>query len=247
MEKQTSTRLQLVLAGILLVVVWQLPFGRQLLYPLSLLATFAHEMGHGVAAMVLGHDFNRLSLHSDGSGVAQWAGSPGRLGLALVAAGGLVGPSVAGSMLLVLSRSARWNRWVLLAMSALMLISALIWVRSAFGLVFVLGWGTAFGLCGRFLPPRAATWAVHTVALTLCLSIFKDIDYMFSSHAVVGGQTMLSDAATMAEALWLPHWFWGAAVAGFSTLTMIFGIVLATKSENSGNAITRGRGSNGLP
>ncbi|NJK89178.1 MAG: hypothetical protein HC923_07070, partial [Myxococcales bacterium] len=56
------------------------------LYPFTLLATFAHELGHGLVALSLGYDFQSLRLFPDGSGVAYWSGSPGRLGRAIVIA-----------------------------------------------------------------------------------------------------------------------------------------------------------------
>ncbi len=54
--------------------------------PATLLATFAHEMGHGLTAMLVGEQFDQLLLNADGSGVAMWRGNPGRLATALVAA-----------------------------------------------------------------------------------------------------------------------------------------------------------------
>ena len=44
----------LLLAVLVIVVAWQVPYGPQALYPLTLLATFAHEMGHGLTALLAG-------------------------------------------------------------------------------------------------------------------------------------------------------------------------------------------------
>lgn len=88
-----SSRLQLFLAAGAIALLWQVPHGRQILYPLTLLATFVHEMGHGLTALLLGNTFTQMVIHSDGSGMASWSGSPGRINVALIAAGGLVGPS----------------------------------------------------------------------------------------------------------------------------------------------------------
>ena len=70
-------RLILVLAATAIAVVWQLPFGRQLLYPLTLLSTFAHELGHGLTALLMGAHFDHLQLNTDGSGSAVWHGNQG--------------------------------------------------------------------------------------------------------------------------------------------------------------------------
>lgn len=65
---------RLLLCTALILLIWQLPYGYQLLYPLTLLATFAHEMGHGLAALLVGAEFDQLLLHADGSGLASGRG-----------------------------------------------------------------------------------------------------------------------------------------------------------------------------
>lgn len=59
-----------LLLGIALVSVllWQISLGSLLLYPFTILATWFHEMGHGLAAMLTGSRFERLLIFSDGSG-----------------------------------------------------------------------------------------------------------------------------------------------------------------------------------
>ena len=63
-----------------MLLAWHLPYGRQLLYPLTLLATYAHELGHGLTAVLMGFEFEQLYLHADGS--------------SLPAAGGQVRPAI---------------------------------------------------------------------------------------------------------------------------------------------------------
>ena len=54
-----------VVLTLLLAVV---PFGEIVGYPLFLLSTLAHEMGHGLAALLTGGHFASLELYADGSG-----------------------------------------------------------------------------------------------------------------------------------------------------------------------------------
>ena len=119
-------RTLLILSCVGIVVLWQLPYGRQVLYPLTLLATYAHEMGHGLTALAFGATFEQLLLHPDGSGMAVWSGNPGRVATALIAAGGLVGPTLAGVCILLLSRSVRWARWVMATLALLIAVSVLL-------------------------------------------------------------------------------------------------------------------------
>jgi hypothetical protein len=109
----TRTRaLGLALAAATTVVLWQFTAGRYLLYPFTILATWFHEMGHGLCAMLLGGSFVSLSLFPDGSGYAVHSGSRffGRPGLALVAAAGPLGPALAGALLILFSLRPKWSR-----------------------------------------------------------------------------------------------------------------------------------------
>lgn len=217
-------RTLLILSTAAVVLLWQLPYGRQMLYPLTLLATFAHEMGHGLTALLLGAQFDQLLLNADGSGMAVWHGNPGRIATALIAAGGLVGPTVAGITLLLLSRSLRFARVVLGTLALLLTVSMVVWSRNSFGAVYLLALAATLALAARVLPDTAAAFVLHLIAVTLCLSWFTDLDYMFSAQAVVNGVAQPSDSAVMAQALWLPYWFWGGVVAVFSLAVAALGI-----------------------
>jgi hypothetical protein len=61
-----------LLSGIALVsiILWQTYLGSIALYPFTILATWFHEMGHGIGAMLTGSRFERLLIFPDGSGVA---------------------------------------------------------------------------------------------------------------------------------------------------------------------------------
>lgn len=214
----------LILSTLAVVVLWQVPYGPQVLYPLTLLATYAHEMGHGITALLTGSEFDHLVLHADGSGMALWRGNPGRLATALIAAGGLVGPTFAGIGLLLVSRKPRFARTVLACVAALIVVTVVLWSRNVFGVAFLLAVAATLGIAARLLSPAAAAFLLHFIAATLCLSWFNHLGYLFSAHAVVGGVPMPSDSSVIAQALWLPYWFWGGVVALFSLAVAGWGI-----------------------
>jgi hypothetical protein len=223
----------LLLAAGVIVLAWQVPYGPQALYPLTLLATFAHEMGHGLAALLVGGEFDRLSLHADGSGLAEWRGEGGRLARATVAAGGLLGPTIAGVALLLLAGSTRRARVLLWVFAAALTLCVAIWVRNAFGIVFLLAAAAALAAAGRWLGDSGAAFLLHLLAAVLCLSWFRDLDYMFSGSAVVAGVARPSDSAVIAEALWLPFWFWGALVAALSLAFLVFGLWIVQRRSRA--------------
>jgi hypothetical protein len=224
-----NPRTRLFLSAATIALLWQLPYGAQALYPLTLLATFAHEMGHGLTALAVGASFDEMLMHADGSGMAVWHGNPGRMATALIAAGGLVGPTLAGVGLLLLSRSPRFARAALVLVAVALLTVVALWARNAFGIGFLLAWALGLGLAAKVLPDGAAAFLLHLIALTLCLSWLTDLDYMFSNQAIVNGVALPSDSAAMAAALWLPYWFWGGVVAAFSLGLLLSAIGFASR------------------
>ena len=224
-----SSRPLLLLSGLVTLVLWQFPFGRLALFPFTLIATYAHEMGHGLTALLLGGHFHSLVIHDDGSGVARHAIAPGLPG-ALVAAGGLVGPSVFGALLLVFGRRVSWARIVLFVLGALMGLTVLLYVRGPFGQTFIALTAVILILIARFAPAQFAVLSVQFLSMQLCLAVFKDLDYMFSPGGYVDGQLMRSDSAAIAEVLILPYWFWGGVTAAFSFVVLILGFRYALRA-----------------
>lgn len=227
----------MLLSGLITLVLWQFPEGRLALYPFTLLATYAHEMGHGLTAILLGGRFVSLEMAADGSGVARhWVGSNGAQ--ALVAAGGLVGPSVAGAVLLTVGRTAKWARPVLMVVGVLMAFSVVLWARGAFAPVFIGLMAAVLIAIARFGSPPVALLSLQFLSLQLCLSVFKDLDYMFSDRGYVGGQLMRSDSAVIADALFPPYWLWGAATAAFSFGVLAVGLRIALRPSGAPAATT---------
>lgn len=213
---------------VLIVVIWQLPYGQAILYPFSLLATFAHELGHGLTAVLVGAEFHSFVLHADGTGMATWQGSPGRLATALVAAGGLLAPSIAGSLLLILARSTRQTRLLLWLVAGSLLV-VVWWTRNPFGIIFLLACAVFFVVAALWLSDRSAAFILRLTGAVLCLSWFQHLDYMFSASASVGGMDHPSDTAIIARELWLPYWFWGGVIATMSLAVLTFGLWVATR------------------
>ena len=239
-RSKPSARALLLWAAALTVVLWQFPpYGDLALYPFTLLATYAHEMGHGLSAMLLGARFESLVLYPDGSGVAAWTGQVGRVGRAMVAAGGLVGPSVAGAALLVLSRRPGRSRWLLAATGVAMLLAA-VWVTgSLFSFAFSAGFGIFFLALARRGSERWTTFAVQLLGVQLCVALFRDVRYMFSPGGTVGGRFHGSDTAVMADALFLPYWVWGGLTATISACVLVLGLSLALRNPRSQPARSR--------
>lgn len=216
-------------AAIATILLWRLPFGDYLLYPFSILATWFHEMGHGLTAMFLGGNFRQLLLFPNGSGIAVHSGNLflGPIGRALVAAGGPLGAPIAGALFILASRRRSSAQFALYLLAGVLFLSTLIWVRSIFGLIAV----PLLGLAVLGIAGAASRWvqifAIQFLGVQACVSSFHQVDYLFTRQAVIGGQAMLSDSGRIAEVLFLPYWFWGGLMAIASFLLLYQSLRLA--------------------
>ncbi|HEX8125166.1 MAG TPA: M50 family metallopeptidase [Allosphingosinicella sp.] len=209
---RTRLLLGIALASILL---WQTELGSLLLYPFTILATWFHEMGHGLAAMLAGRGFERLLIFADGSGVAEsMRPSDGyRLTDALVAASGPLGPAIAGALLIVASRSPAATRAALAMLGFALVASTLIWVRSPTGWLVLPGLGTAIALLAWRGSEPWRRFVIQLLGVQAAISAWQQFDYLFSPGGLVGGELHRSDTGAIADVLLLPYWFWGAAIS----------------------------------
>jgi len=214
---QDRSERALLLLGIALgsILLWQTKVGSLLLYPFTILATWFHEMGHGIAAMLAGRGFERLLIFADGSGLALSLRPADGYGTtdAVIAAAGPLGPAVAGALLILASRSPAATRSALAVLGAALVLSTLIWVRSPTGWLLL----PAMGLAIAFLALRGSDpwrrFAVQFLGVQAAISAWQQFDYLFSPGGSVGGQMHRSDTAAIADVLLLPYWFWGGSIS----------------------------------
>jgi len=213
----------LIGAAVATVVLWQVPYGHYILYPFSILATWFHEMGHGLAAIFLGGDFLKLEIFANGSGRATYTYSGdlflGRIGRAIVAAAGLLGPPIAGAILILASRSFKTASISLKILGGFLLFSVLIWVRSLFGIVAIL----LLGLIILGIGIKGNRWfqgfSIQFLGVQACVSTYNQLDYLFSPTA---GPLGISDTAQIQrELIIFPYWFWGGLIAIASLVILV--------------------------
>jgi hypothetical protein len=215
---QDQRQRTLLLAGIALasILLWQTALGSLLLYPFTILATWFHEMGHGIAAMLTGRGFERLLIFADGSGVAQSLGPADGYGVtdALIAASGPLGPAIAGALLIVASRSPAATRNALAVLGAALVASTLIWVRSPTGWLVLPTLGIAIALLALRGSEPWRRFVIQLLGVQAAISAWQQFDYLFSPGGLVGGELRRSDTGAIADVLLLPYWFWGAIISG---------------------------------
>lgn len=220
----------LIAAAVISLILYNVPFGGYISYPFFILCTWFHEMGHGVAALLMGGSINHIVLEPSGSGLTQHSHVVGslllgqRLSQAFIAAAGLIGPPVIGAMFIVFSKWKRGAQTMLWIMVGFIVIGNLLWVRNPFGwgMMAFVGAFVIFALLKGSL--EQIQFLAKFIGVQAALATFLNWRYLF---AYLGGS---SDVAHIQHQLLLPYWFWGAAIAVFSALLLIFSLRWAYRS-----------------
>jgi hypothetical protein len=208
----------LAIALLASLLLWNLPQGGVLLYPFKLLATWLHELSHGLAMMITGTGFDRVVIYRDTSGLAYAESGAGPFAAGIIAAAGYMGTPLWGALLLVVTPSARSARVALLVLAGLLGLSAITVVASPSGDTFgpwaIGAIAGAFAVAAIVLPGKWRIAVAHFVAAQACVNALLDIRVLLRPAQVVNGQEAgASDAHTMAATtfgttdLWAV-WFW---------------------------------------
>jgi hypothetical protein len=208
----------------LYLLFYLFPEGRLLGWPLVLLSTLVHELGHGLTALLLGGQFSGLYIWPDASGVALYSANFGRLRHAAVAAGGLLGPPLFAYALFVAGRHPRSARRALGVVAIVFTLVLLLWARNLFGVLFIGALALTLGLISQRGSPRFAQFSSVFVGVQMALSVFSRGDYLFMREAVTAQGMGPSDTSQIAQALYLPFWFWGALIAVLSIWLLWHGL-----------------------
>jgi hypothetical protein len=220
---QRLSRSVLVLSALVTVALYAIPEARVLSYPLVLLSTLAHELGHGLTAVLVGGQFASFELYADASGVAL-TGTSGRMQQVAVLAGGLIGPSIAAVLLFVMGKTPERARTCLMLIAVLLAAALLLVVRNLFGWLFLGGLAAFCALVAWRGPALLSQLVVVFGGTQLALSVYSRGDYLFTPVAATSAGAMPSDVAQLSMALLLPYWFWGALCGAISVAVLLFGV-----------------------
>jgi len=207
-----------LLAAVVSIALWFIPYAAIVNYPFGLFVTFIHEGGHAVAAIVTGNSVQSLSVAMNGSGET-YTTQGGMFSQMLIASAGYVGSMAFGALLLVLIREGIAAR-IVLAGSCLLVLA----LTLGFGLIepivaggalsgipftVVAGAILSVGLLAlaRFASPQVAAFFASLLAVQCVLNALLDLKTLFflSSPFSAIAQT---DAQNMANATHIPAIFW---------------------------------------
>ncbi len=216
MAKQKSNGLLvLILAALLFMLLNRVPYGQLIQWPFVIVTTFVHEMGHGVAAIFSGGKLLSIELYQNASGLARTQTLPGWR-QALIAAGGLLAPSILGGLFIVAGKSRAASSRALLIFSIFILISCILWLRSGFGLIIMVPMGAGFLLIARKGSTTLQHFVIQFIGVHMLVDTFtRTLRYLFTSSVNVGGAQRHSDSAVIAQHLIGGQLFWACVIALF--------------------------------
>jgi|SRR5215471_12546994 len=216
----------LVLASLLTLALWFIPFAGVITFPIRLFVTYIHEIGHALAALATLGGVNRVALDWSGSGVTFTRGGLGFL----ISSAGYLTTTLYGAGLLLFLRRERNAR-----IAAIGTGIALLMVTVLFG-GNILAWlcGLVFGAGCLFMglkaKPRLVHFAMSFIAVQCLLNAFYDLRTLLYLSAL--DPSFPTDAGNMSQATGgvLPPVFWAAGWVVLSAAVVVGTLILYYRS-----------------
>jgi len=234
----------LLVAAIISVLLWFIPYLEILGYPFKIFTTFIHEGGHALAALITGNSVRSLSVALDTSGLTQTTRG-GTLSQMFISSAGYLSSMAFGAFLLFLIRKSVKSRIILLGCGILIAALTLVFglFTSAFsfeawsGIPFTLIAGSLISvgliLMAKFATRRVATYFVSFLAVQCVLNALLDLkDVFFLSTPFA--PAVPTDAVNMAHATGLPAIFWTVVWIAFALGILWFAMRMYVTGRDRG-------------
>ena|SRR5689334_4418811 len=212
-EVKESFRL-LVLASLLTLALWFIPFAGVIAWPIRQFATLIHEAGHAIAALAtFGHVY-RIALDWNGSGVTLFSGG----WTLIIASAGYLSTILYGSGLLLLLRRSRNARAVAVFTAALLLLITVLFGGNLLAWLVGLGFGGGCLWVGLKAKPKVAHFIMSFLAVQCVLNALYDLRTLLFLSAY--DSNIHTDAQLMASATngFIPALIWAL---GWSALAVV--------------------------
>src|SRR5215204_4989707 len=115
----------LIVATVLTIVLWFIPYADYLVYPIRLFVTFIHESSHALIAVLTGGSVQSLTIASDGSGVV-YSANMSWISTLLTSSAGYLGTTVFGVLMLFLIRKSVSPHKILFASGAFVAVMTIV-------------------------------------------------------------------------------------------------------------------------
>ncbi|PYT01589.1 MAG: hypothetical protein DMF63_01715 [Acidobacteria bacterium] len=241
----------LLIATVITLVLWFLPFADYLVYPIRLFVTFIHESSHALIAVLTGGSVQSLTISSDGSGVVYSAPS-GLIGGLLTSSAGYLGTTAFGVLLLYLIRRSFSPNKLLAALGIFVGVMTVVFTVispmfhflslnttfSSIAFTVVAGAVLAAGLIGLgiYAKDNVARFAVAFLAVQCLLNAALDLVNVFFINAPLIGSDIQTDAGNMTAATGIPGVLWVIIWMGISLFMISLGLRLYAVKQSKAAA-----------
>jgi len=197
----SKAKIEFILGYALFFVGLWLFWNTPIVYPVKIFVVLLHEISHAAMAVATGGTIERIELSPMQGGACYCPGG----NAFLTASAGYLGSSAWGGLMFMAARKKRLRaEWVTGSIGALVTVLSLLYVRTAFGVVF----GVLFGL-GMVLVARKATRSLNRtllLALGLTSVLYAILDI---KSDILDRPGIESDAFILAEMTGVPTLVWG--------------------------------------
>lgn len=212
----------LLIAAVITIALWFVPYAEWLVYPVRLFVTFIHECSHALATLLTGGSVRSLTVFSNGEGVV-WSGigEGNWFAQALFSSAGYLGTTFFGTALLLLIRRNFSPRVVLYSLAGFIGLMTMIFgffvplfnlfggqvTLASIAFTSVAGLILSAALVGiaRFGSLKVANFAVVFLAVQLVLNAILDLKSLFIVSTTTDAH---NDAANMAQITGIPAVAW---------------------------------------
>jgi len=232
----------LLIAAVVSVVLWFVPFAEILTYPFRLFVTFIHEGGHAIAALLTGNSVESLSIATNASGET-YTSRGGVFSQVFVASAGYLGAMAYGALLLVLIRRRIKAGAVLVGSAVIVLTLTLIfglfkpiywgiaWSGIPFTLLAGVGLSAALVVLAKFASSRVAKFFVGFFAVQCILNALLDLKTVFFLSSPFA-PSIPTDALNMSAATGIPALFWSVTWIAISVGILLLAMRMYVARRN---------------
>jgi len=239
----------LLIATILSIALWFIPFAEFLMYPFKLFVTFIHEGSHVLAAIFTMSSIASLSVSPDTSGAVLTRSEP--TALLFISSAGYLGAAAYGALLIVLIRRAVAARVVLVASAVFVLVMALFFGFalpmmnamspgvSLWGIPFTVVSGViiAGGLIG--IAKYSSEWFVNFfmsfLAVQCVLNALSDLKTVAYLSTPMTSGHIHTDAVNMYSVTGVPPLIWTLLWIGISFVLLTLALRVYAVKKYSGS------------
>lgn len=209
----------LILAFLLSVILWNIPYIQVLVYPFNIFATYIHEFCHALMVILTGGDVLNIQINHDTSGFTSYIG-----GIRwLIVPAGYLGNALIGGLLLIIAaeENPKISQALLYIISIIMIACLAFFVRDLFSILVTIAFICANIAIAAKTRPAFSQFYLGFLGVQSSFYSLKNIQTLIGLSIM--GSTQ-NDAAAMQELTHIPAAVWAIVWLGLS-IAVFAGVV----------------------